>query len=287
MFGTKSNNEMLEVVMEIQKNQTEMMNLLHSLKKDVSLILKREKRNKNESETSVSDLESLEISSGEESTLSEENNESMQMYHKLRLNPDQLITRMNNENNWSSTCPHQSIIMKNDNSWSSACMRSNVDLNLKCYSESDYLSKTFQRFALMSVEDTESIVNRIQSIGNSSISPFIVSKAKICDRYPQVPVKELLNDETLSSFCLPLGLTVRIVPKCALDRAKELGWMGRKADKYAVHSFQDTAGNRTYGISISVKEEVDVGHKISIDCLKYKRKDHILAKKSSPSLAQV
>ena len=42
--------------------------------------------------------------------------------------------------------------------------------------------------------------------------------------------------ETLFSSCFPDGLYFRIIPRCAIEGAERLGWIGRKSDRYQIHS---------------------------------------------------
>merc|ERR1712157_425212 len=66
------------------------------------------------------------------------------------------------------------------------------------------------------------------------------------------------NVETVFPFCFPQGSSFRIIPKCAIQGAQRLGWIGREADRYQVPSFQDIKGLTTYGISITVTRQVQV-----------------------------
>ena len=58
--------------------------------------------------------------------------------------------------------------------------------------------------------------------------------ADICDQFPMVD-KDAFTREALNAFCFPEGLKMRIIPRCALENAKRLGYLGEKSDRYQVH----------------------------------------------------
>ena len=44
-----------------------------------------------------------------------------------------------------------------------------------------------------------------------------------------------LAPEALSAFCFPNGISIRLLPRCAVEGAKRMEWLGRDSDRYQLH----------------------------------------------------
>lgn len=91
------------------------------------------------------------------------------------------------------------------------------------------------------------------------------------DQFPQTQENPF---DSLTTFCFPHGLSIRIIPKCAIEGARRLGWVGRKADRYQLHAFHDISGKPNYGVSITVREEMNLPSELfsEIKTLRLQRK---------------
>lgn len=67
------------------------------------------------------------------------------------------------------------------------------------------------------------------------------------DRFPAGFSESDINTEALAAFCFPNGLKVRLIPRCAMEGAKRLGWLGVKGDTYQL---QGVCGERAHYLGI-------------------------------------
>mmetsp|Transcript_3030 Transcript_3030/g.4565 ORF Transcript_3030/g.4565 Transcript_3030/m.4565 type:complete len:1665 (-) Transcript_3030:65-5059(-) len=122
----------------------------------------------------------------------------------------------------------------------------------------------FSYFSLLSVNsphllksacDDDTIIDN----GSTYLDPFIIKSAAVIDQFPlemKPSQKGFLSPEALSTFCVPNGISIRFFPRSAIDGAYRLGWLGKKIERYQVHSFTDEKGDLSHGISITTLEEL-------------------------------
>ena len=104
---------------------------------------------------------------------------------------------------------------------------------LSTFSRCDYSSKPFENFLFLSADRLTMAPENISCWGKTNLSPITLRSSGIMDQYPS---KKACAFDSLSTFCFPHGLSIRIIPNCAIDGAKRLGWIGRKAHRYHLHA---------------------------------------------------
>ena len=97
---------------------------------------------------------------------------------------------------------------------------------------------SFQKFVLFSAEDIDLSLDKVRNWGSSNFSPLALNSASISYQFPTFDQDP--KEKELFPFCYPHGLEVRIIPGYLSEKAKELGWMGSKADKYQIHEVSFT-----------------------------------------------
>ncbi len=101
----------------------------------------------------------------------------------------------------------------------------------------------FSYFSLLSVPASHLLrlagnEEKVLDAGLTFLDPLIVKSAQVIDQFPLVnSAKEgILSSEALSTFCVPNGILVRLIPRCAVAGAKRLGWYGENSERYQLHS---------------------------------------------------
>ena len=92
---------------------------------------------------------------------------------------------------------------------------------------------SFQKFVLFSVDDTNISSNNVRNWGNSLLSPLTLKVGSVSYQFPTFDYDP--REKELFPFCYPHGLEIRVIPRYLSESAKQLGWMGSKADKYQLH----------------------------------------------------
>ena len=93
--------------------------------------------------------------------------------------------------------------------------------------------KSFKNFAFLSADETSLLPENVMHWGKNNFSPIILKSGGIMDQFPS---KQTCAFDSLSTFCFPHGLSIRIIPKCGMEGAKKLGWFGREADRFQLHA---------------------------------------------------
>ena len=114
---------------------------------------------------------------------------------------------------------------------------------------------SFDGFSLLSIDPTTLLVN-IKDWGKQNLDSVVCKTAVLQDKFPSHGMDNLENHETMSLFCFPEGVNLRIIPRCAENGAKRIGWLGENSDRYMLHVFHDHLGDASFGISITTKEEI-------------------------------
>ena len=108
--------------------------------------------------------------------------------------------------------------------------------NLSCYiSDLEPVDEgnSFQKFVHISVDDCDFSVDNVKHWGNSHLSPLALKSASVSYQFPTYDHNR--KEKELFPCCYPHGLEIRIIPRYLSEQAKQLGWMGSKADKYQLH----------------------------------------------------
>jgi serine/threonine protein kinase/CRP-like cAMP-binding protein len=116
----------------------------------------------------------------------------------------------------------------------------------------------YQQFSLISFceASVKSKKSEVRSCGYRFLDPFITKKYELIDQYSKVSSKTDIDSDALAAFCFPNGLRIRLVPRCAIEGAKRLGWLGNNGDSYQLQGFTDVAGALSHGCAITIKEEL-------------------------------
>ena len=143
------------------------------------------------------------------------------------------------------------------------------------YGLSGVKKASFNYFTLFSVTTDMLALNNLSAgSGSKCFDPFVINKSKQLDHFPLTEMVDSVTNDGISSLCFPNGIDVRFVPKCALNNAHRVSWIGQATDRYQLHTFTDVGGLKTYGISITVKETLEISPDLSVQykLLKKKRK---------------
>lgn len=105
----------------------------------------------------------------------------------------------------------------------------------------------FSNFSLLSVPATYLLTMarneaEILDAGSAYLAPFTVKSASVIDQFPLMnqSQKGTLSPEALSTFCVPNGVLVRFIPRCAVSGARRVGWYGENCERYQLHSVSNT-----------------------------------------------
>lgn len=101
----------------------------------------------------------------------------------------------------------------------------------------------FQQFSLLSVRPA-SLVNEPPDYsrnGSRFLDPFVTKRIDLMDQFPKDLSESDIDGEALAAFCFPNGLSIRLVPRCAADGAKKLGWLGERGDMYQLQGVSSIA----------------------------------------------
>uniref|UniRef100_A0A7S4J9G5 cGMP-dependent protein kinase n=1 Tax=Odontella aurita TaxID=265563 RepID=A0A7S4J9G5_9STRA len=121
---------------------------------------------------------------------------------------------------------------------------------------------SFEQFSLLSLKPESLGLDNpcdesIDQAGPRYLDQFSVKSIDLLDQFPtsfSASEVEALEPEALSAFCFPNGLKIRLLPRCALQGAKRLGWFGKDSDLYQLHGFTDVSGTLSHGVSITTLE---------------------------------
>ncbi len=101
----------------------------------------------------------------------------------------------------------------------------------------------FQQFSLLSVRPA-SLFNEPPDYsrnGSRFLDPFVTKRIDLIDQFPKDLSGSDIDCEALAAFCFPNGLSIRLVPRCAADGAKRLGWLGERGDMYQLQGVSSIA----------------------------------------------
>lgn len=94
--------------------------------------------------------------------------------------------------------------------------------------------RAYQQFSLLSASSSSLLSGsfELRDSGHRFLDPFVTKKVDLIDQFPSGSSDSDIDAEALAAFCFPNGLRVRIIPRCAEEGAKRLGWMGENGDTY-------------------------------------------------------
>lgn len=109
-----------------------------------------------------------------------------------------------------------------------------LSLASKRLSLSEERGQAYQQFSLLSLCSSSFEHGKcdLRACGYRYLDPFVTKKIDLLDRFPLGLSESDINTEALAAFCFPNGLRIRLIPRCAIEGAKRLGWLGVKGDTY-------------------------------------------------------
>jgi hypothetical protein len=132
----------------------------------------------------------------------------------------------------------------------------NLSMATKRNSQVSSGGTAFQQFSLLSIRPSTFAVEELHDNGYRYLDPFSTKCIDLTDQYPSSSSESDVDTEALAAFCFPNGLRVRMIPRCAEEGARRIGWLGRNGDNYQLQGFTDVAGSLSHGIAITVNEEI-------------------------------
>lgn len=118
-----------------------------------------------------------------------------------------------------------------------------LSLSSKRQSQAMAKDRAFQQFSLLSVRSS-SLLNEPPDYGRNGsrfLDPFVTKRIDLIDQFPKALSESDIDGEALAAFCFPNGLRIRLVPRCAVDGARRLGWLGESGDMFQLQGVSTTA----------------------------------------------
>ena len=111
-----------------------------------------------------------------------------------------------------------------------------LSLASKRFSQDMERDRAYQQFSLLSASSSSLLNDKseLRGGGHRFLDPFITKKVDLIYQYPTDNglSESDIDAEALAAFCFPNGLRVRLIPRCAKEGAKRLGWLGENGDNY-------------------------------------------------------
>lgn len=129
----------------------------------------------------------------------------------------------------------------------------------------------YDQFAILSIDPSCSNYQWSDK-GGRFLDAFVLKTAHCIDSYPIPLVGEGFAPEELSTFCCLDGVNARLMPQTAVARASALDWF---ADEHKLLAFTDGNGFSSFGIAITVYQEVSAdekGYNELLKCLQNRRR---------------
>jgi hypothetical protein len=101
-------------------------------------------------------------------------------------------------------------------------------------------SRAFQQFTLLGVNPMLFESSDIIDSGCGFLDPFSTKNIILLDQFPTSYDSSVIDSEALAAFCFSNGLSLRLIPKCAVEGAKRLGWLGPGGDHYQLQGVSYT-----------------------------------------------
>ena len=117
-----------------------------------------------------------------------------------------------------------------------------LHLSLSTKGQSQEKDRAFQQFSLLSVRSS-SLINELPDYGRNGsrfLDPFVTKRTDLIDQFPKALSESDIDGEALAAFCFPNGLRIRLIPRCASEGARRLGWLGEKGDNYQLQGVSTT-----------------------------------------------
>lgn len=108
----------------------------------------------------------------------------------------------------------------------------NLSMATKRNSQVSSGGTAFQQFSLLSIRPSTFAVEELHDNGYRYLDPFSTKCIDLTDQYPSSSSESDVDTEALAAFCFPNGLRVRMIPRCAEEGARRIGWLGRNGDNY-------------------------------------------------------
>mmetsp|Transcript_31581 Transcript_31581/g.64889 ORF Transcript_31581/g.64889 Transcript_31581/m.64889 type:complete len:1488 (-) Transcript_31581:142-4605(-) len=133
-----------------------------------------------------------------------------------------------------------------------------LSLSSKHESHHQGFNRAFQQFSLLSISPSSLIDEEAEFRDGRCrfLDPFATKNVDLIDQFPTAPSKTDIDAEALAAFCFPNGLRIRVIPRCAEEGARRLGWLGSKSDSFQLQGFTDVSGSLSHGVAITVCDEL-------------------------------
>ena len=119
--------------------------------------------------------------------------------------------------------------------------------------KSEKIHYPFKEFTLLSVtlesllavtcekndgyDDDSFSAHKVMFNGTRYMDPIFFKSVDVIEQFPKETTNDrVLTPEALSVFCFPDGVSIRLLPRCAIEGAKRLHWLGKDSDKYQLHA---------------------------------------------------
>eukprot|EP00804_Cyclotella_cryptica_P025507 CCRYP_012002-RA/>CCRYP_012002-RA protein AED:0.06 eAED:0.06 QI:1626/0.88/0.9/1/1/0.9/10/1012/1142 len=116
--------------------------------------------------------------------------------------------------------------------------------------------RAFQQFSLLGINPASFVETDVHDHGCKYLDSFSTKNIGLIDQFPTLYNNSVIDAEALAAFCFPNGLSIRLIPRRALEGAKRFGWLGKDGDRYQLQGFTDVAGSLSHGIAITIYEEL-------------------------------
>jgi len=122
---------------------------------------------------------------------------------------------------------------------------------------SDVEKEVFTKFCILSILPNSLSENKcISSTGSNFLDPLYYNSTDVIEEF-SFSTNHDISSKQFSPFCFPNGIQLRLIPRCVLKKAKNLGWVGEGGDTYQIHVFTNAYGQKCHGLSISIRQELN------------------------------
>jgi hypothetical protein len=106
--------------------------------------------------------------------------------------------------------------------------------------------RAFQQFSLFGVNPLSFEGSDIYDNGGRCLDPFSTKNITLIDQFPTSYDNSVIDSEALAAFCFSNGLSLRLIPKCAVEGATRMGWLGPDGDHYQLQGVSDIVFINTF-----------------------------------------
>jgi hypothetical protein len=99
--------------------------------------------------------------------------------------------------------------------------------------------RAFQQFSLLGINPASLLETDVDDHGCRYLDSFSTKNICLIDQYPTSYNNSVIDADALAAFCFPNGLSIRLIPRRAVEGAKRLGWLGNVGDRYQLQGVSD------------------------------------------------